>query len=199
MKPEYNELLSGSTRWVFRRKGVSYLVNFHGYSEPTDDFEGHPGTWAYYLMIPEQMFSHRWADFACVRNDDGFTHHGTAFDSVKFDSEITWASSEPNYSHKEGREFDVVKVGCDYCHLWHREQGYPHTFEWVKGDAEATVDSFLEAHPDRKMRCDYSHIWGDPLDFYASRNGRMVHKTQREILAKQGWEAWLPDDMEMQS
>ena len=196
MKPDYDEFLSGSTRWNFTRNGVDYSMNFHGYREPSEEFEGHAGTWAYYLLIPEQMFPHRWADFACVRNEYGFFHHGPAFRAVEFDSEITWSSNDPYYSRKEKREFALSRVGCDYNHSWHRYQGYPQTFNWVKRDAERTVDSFIDAHPDRLLRCDYSHTWDEASSFYTARNARMIHKSQQEKIAEDGWDGWLPAAME---
>jgi hypothetical protein len=189
-KPTYDELLSGWTQWRKQKDGVIFLLSFHGYREDQTVegvfLEGHPGTWCYYLLIPEQMYPHRWPDFACVRGEEGFESPGTAWDRVKFDSEITWSSSEPYWCRKTGREFDGVKVGCDYSHLWHREMGYADTFSSVTRDAEATVASFLGAHPDRHFRCEYGGTWDEPGNFYIAINGRRVHNSLKGTF-REGW------------
>ncbi len=187
--PRYEELLKGATTWRDSHKGVTFTLLHHGYCRG-DDYEGarhNPGTWCYYLIIPEQMYPHRWPDFACVRSESGYEHPGPAWESVEFDSEITWSSSEPYYDRKEKRQYDASKVGCDYAHLWHMERGYPDTYESVRGDAMRTVESFLRAHPDRRLSSDYSHRWGTPDQFYTAVNGRLVH-VDDEIPDE--WDGW---------
>jgi hypothetical protein len=189
--PTYEEFLLGSTVWRGEREGVSYTLNHHGYRRG-DEYkfsEYHPGIWTYYLLIPEQMFPHRWADFACKRDERGWQEHGPAFTHEMFDSEITWSSSEPYWCRKTERMWDAAKVGCDYNHLWHHERGYPDTYQSVKRDAEKTVDAFLAANPDRRFRCGYSGIWGEGDEFYTAVNGSLVHRTC-EIDPE--WKGWLP-------
>jgi hypothetical protein len=193
MRPSYKELLSGATRWSCEHMGVGYLLSFHGCRDGSAfaGDEGHAGTWCYYLMIPEQMYPHRWQDFAAKRNERGYCEHGPAFEHEMFDSEITWASSEPYWDRKTKREWDAAKVGCDYAHLWHAERGYPDTYSSVKADAERTVEMFLERNPDRLLRCEYSGIWGTADDFYTAVNGRRVHRSKADEF-DDGWAAWRP-------
>lgn len=195
MKPCYEEFLRGATRWSLTHEGVNYQLNFHGYREDETKngffLEGHPGTWCYYLIIPEQMYPHRWSDFACVRNENGFEHHGPGFEDDMFDSGITWSSSEPYWDRKLNRQFDASKVGCDYAHLWHREMGYPDTFESVKSDAINTVNKFLRAHPDYHLRSRWSGVYGLKEEFYTAINGALVHKTD-EI--PENYDLWKPKD-----
>lgn len=189
--PSLQELLKGSTQWRGEHKGVSYLLSHHGYRNG-DEYAGaeyNPGTWCYYIIVPEQMFPHRWADFAVTRKAAGYEQFGPAFDHDMFDSEITWQSSEPYYDRKTERMWDAAKVGCDYAHLWHRERGYPDTFGSVTMDAERTVEKFLAANPDRLLRCDYSGKWGQEADFYTAVNGRRVHLSQ-EANIDDGWIGW---------
>lgn len=189
MTPTLKELLKGATTWKDSHDGVSFILSHHGYRDGSEypGCDPMPGTWCYYLLIPEQMYPRRWADFACVRGPGGYESHGPAFDHDMFDTEITWSSSEPYYCRKASRMFDASKVGCDYAHLWHSERGYPDTYSSVKDDAIRTVGKFLAAHPDRHVRSDYSGVWGPVEDFYTAINGRLVHKTD-EI--PDGWDKW---------
>ena len=191
MTPTHKEMLKGATTWKENHEGVSIVLSHHGYSDG-DEYQGarpHPGTWFYYLVIPEQMYPHRWADFACVRGPTGFETQGPAFKHDFFNSEITWSSSESYFCRKEMRMFDQSKVGCDYGHLWHMERGYPDTYESVKQDAILTAQKFLAAHPDRHVRSDYSGVWATPDEFYTAINGRTVHRSDD---IPEGWETWMP-------
>lgn len=189
--PTYAEMLKGATTWRETHKNITFTLSHHGYLDGTEYDGARPGpgtgTWCYYLIIPEQMFPHRWADFAARLSDNGFFHHGPAWDAVSFDSEITWASSEPYFDRKVMKQFDAAKVGCDYAHLWHAERGYPDTFNSVRGDAIRTVESFLSAHSDGLARSDYSGLWGTKDEVYTAINGRTVH---RKDDLPDGWESW---------
>jgi hypothetical protein len=188
--PTYDELLLGATTWRGEHEGVSYTLSHHGYRRGGEyPMEPHPGIWCYYLIIPEQMYPHRWRDFACTRNERGFVDHGPAFTHEMFDTEITWSSSEPYWDRKTARMWDGAKVGCDYAHLWHHERGYPDTYQSVRHDAERTVAAFLEANPDRLFRCEYSGKWGEAEEFYTAVNGRRIH---RSCEIDPGWVGWLP-------
>jgi hypothetical protein len=189
--PTYAELLKGSTQWRGEHMGLSYLVSHHGH-RAGDEYQGaepNPGTWCYYLIVPEQMYPHRWSDFAVTTGEHGYGVFGRGFDHDMFDSEITWQSSEPYFDRKTGRKWDASKVGCDYAHLWHRERGYPDTFDSVTADAKHTVEKFIAANPDRHVRCDYSGKWDQPDQFYTAVNGRRVHLSVESSL-EPGWLGW---------
>lgn len=193
MTPTYEELLEGATKWSFRHNDVTVILSHHGYSAG-DRFPGDepkPGTWCYYLLIPEQMYPHRWDDFRCTRAEHGFEHHGPGFCHDDFDSEITWSSSEPYFCRQTMRMWDAAKVGCDYAHLYHHERGYPDTYQSVKRDAIATVEKFLSRHPDRRLRSGYSNRWDLPERFYTARNGSFVHVEDK---IPDGWVMWKPAD-----
>lgn len=189
--PTYEQLLKGATTWRNSHMGVDYLLSHHGFRKG-DEYEGAqpaPGTWCYYLIIPEQMLPHRWQEFACTRHENGFEHAGPAWEAIDFDSEITWSSSEPYWDRTTARQWDAVKVGCDYVHLWHMERGYPDTFESVKLDAQHTVESFVRSTPDRLLRSQYSGIWAPADEFYTARNGSIVHRSDS---VDPKWTGWLP-------
>ena len=191
--PTLEELLQGGTTWRKDHEGISFELSHHGHRTGREyaSADPHPGTWCYYLIIPEQMYPHRWQDFACFRSEYGYESHGPAFEHDMFDSEITWSSSQPYWDRKTERQWDASKVGCDYGHLWHMERGYPDTFQSVEADARRTVEAFLKANPDRRLRCEYSGVWGEVGDFYTARNGRRVHTSQVDKF-NDGWDSWLP-------
>lgn len=191
--PSYEELLQGATTWRKEHEGVTYILSHHGHRTGKEyaSAEPRPGTWCYYLLIPEQMYPHRWDDFACSRSEHGFEHHGRAFTHEMFDTEITHASSQPYWDRKTERMWDGSKVGCDYAHLWHHEGGYSDTYNSVNDDARRTVELFLKANPDLRLRCDYSGLWGEPSDFYTAENGKRVHNSHASSF-DDGWAKWRP-------
>ena len=188
--PTYAELLKGATTWKESHRGISFLLSHHGYRDGTEypGAKAAPGTWCYYLLIPEQMLPHRWQDFACTRNDRGFEEPGPAWNAVEFDSEVTWSSSEPYFDRKLKRVFDAAKVGCDYAHLWHMERGYPDTYRSVRLDAIATVESFIKTAPDRLLCSGYSGRWDRADRFYAAVNGALVHDDDEIDPEWTGWQ-----------
>ena len=179
VKPTQEEMLEGACKWVKKHKGVTYELSFHGYRGAGESLgfydEGHEGTWCYYIYVPESMYPHRFNDFA-VTYEGGFGRQGPAWDSVSFDTEITWASSERGYDRKTNKPKETSKVGCDYNHLWHREGGYTDTYSSVNRDAINTVESLLSSHPDYHYRCMWSGLWGPKKDFYECVGGWLVHK-----------------------
>lgn len=195
--PTYAELLEGATTWHKDHCGVGVILSHHGHRTGTEyvGAEPHPGTWCYYLLIPEQMYPHRWADFAVTRNERGYCDHGPAFEHEMFDTEITWQSSEPYWCRKTKRMWDAAKVGCDYNHSWHRDYGYPDTYQSVERDARRTVELFLAANPDHYVRCEYSGIWGMPNEFYTAVNGRRVHNSYADRFDN-GWAKRRPTEID---
>lgn len=193
MTPTYEELLTGATRWSKSHKSVNYLLLFHGHVRGDEHpiAQPHPGIWCYYIIVPQEMYPHRWDEFACVRDEHGFEHPGSAWDYVEFDTGITWSSSEPYFCRHSKRMFDASKVGCDYNHLWQSETCYPDNFTSVNQDAIRTVESLLTTHPDYRLKSAYSHKWGEPDDFYTAINGCFVHKDDK---IPYEWDEWKEAD-----
>lgn len=195
--PTYAELLTGHTEWVRKHNGVRYLVSFHGHrtGEEYAGAEPQPGTWCWYLLIPEQMYPHRWDDFAVVpkvSTGEPVFHYDSepeAFDDLPFHGGITWSSNEPYRDRKSGKVWAQSKIGCDYNHLWDREGGYYHTFQMVCEDAEKCVEAFLKKHPDHLVQSDYSSVWDTPDRFYTAVNGRRVHVDEESKISAD-WTGW---------
>lgn len=179
MTPTYEEYKAGATQWRSNIKGVGVLLSHHGVRPEPDFITGlpHPGTWAYYILVPEQMYPHRWDDFKCIRDEHGFEQNGKAFDAVDFHGRITWASSEPYFCRKTMRHWDGVKVGCDYNHLWDADGYYSDGYDDVLHDAKISAAQFLDLNPDFHMRCAYTGVWADNAEFYQARNKAWVHQS----------------------
>lgn len=195
MTPTFEEMLEGATTWRKTHMGVGYVLSHHGH-RTGDEYEGaehHPGTWCYYLLVPEPMYPLRWDDFKCILGEHGFFEYPKALsDYDLFDTEVTFAESLPYWDRKEKKQFDLSKVGCDYGHSWHRDQGYSDTFQSVNMDAKRTVEKLLKAHPDFMIKSGYSNVWGDRSEFYEDENGKMIHKTKDKL--SDGWldKGWAP-------
>lgn len=192
MTPTYEEMLKGATEWGQTYRDVRIVLKHHGFARG-DEYQGarpHPGIWCYYLIVSEEMYPHRWQDFAVREGEYGYDEPGPAWDNVQFDSEITFSCSIPYKKRSTGERIDQVKVGCDYGHLWHEERGYPDTYQSVLSDARRTVDSLLEQHPDCRFKSEYSHRWGSEEDFYIAVNGKRVHKDDEisDSWMSNGWQ-----------
>lgn len=194
MTPTIDEYKKGATHWRINEGGVSILLSHHGVRDDPDFTTGlpYPGTWAYYLIVPEQMYPNNWDQFKCHRDEAGFEHNGPAFDDVDFHGGITWSSSKPYFCRKTMRQWDASKVGCDYAHLWDAEAYYPDNFETVSLDAKRSAKQLLDLHKDFFLRCGYTGIWASKEEFYTARNGEIVHNSVAEL--ENATSHWLPKE-----
>lgn len=192
MKPTYSELLSGATRWIFRDLEIPYELAFHGYSE--DARFPSAGTWCYYLLLAEQQFlPEDWAKLCFepeIRNW-GQTYPYHQFPDIDFHGGVTFYEIKEVWDKQLAKKMRVVKVGCDYNHLWDSERGYPDTLENVKLDAQRSVRELLDLFPNRNKRCEYSGRWDAASEFYTAKNGRTVHNSFAATF-EDGWDSWRP-------
>lgn len=192
MTPTYEEYKRGATQWRENLKGVGLLLSHHSAFSAEEGPTGteRPGTWAYYLLVREQMYPDQWSEFSCMRDENGFEHSGPAFDRVEFHGGISWSSSEPYFDRRTMREWGGVKVGCDYSHIWDEERGYPDTYDSVLLNAKRSAEQLLIEFPNYQLRCPYSGVWAPNDEFYEAVNGALVHYS---ILEKPSLsEHWKP-------
>jgi len=198
VKPEYNELLKGHTTWTERYNDVIINLSFHGYIPPSERYgisDYGRGTWCYYLILDERMFSKEdWKKlcFKPKKTEYGLNYDYHRFPDVDFHCGITFYEVKKQYDHGTDKDYKIVKAGCDYNHLCDQEQGYSDTYESVLYDAKHSVDKLLEKFTNVKMRCKYSGKWDEHDMFYKAKNGFMVHKSYQEKLKQDNWDAWLP-------
>lgn len=194
MKPTYDDLLSSAAQWRGEHNGIAYLLSWHGRSDYSPE-----GTWCYYLLPNSQQFyPEDWAKLRLNREDkqyfgEGSWHRHYDYDSFPdLDAHGGWTFGEmQTYLGKDGQEYEQVKVGCDYAHLWDRECGFAHGKSAIEHDAKKSIDLLCEMFPRRRQRCGYSGLFGDPEEFYTARNGAIVHKSYADKF-EDGWAAWRP-------
>jgi len=195
MIPSHDDFLDCSARWRGEHSGIAYELSWHGRSEhnPT-------GTWCYYLLLTEQQFSPEdWKRLRLEREDKQFFggpnwHRHFDYDSfpdLKAHGGWTWGEMTV-FLGRDGKEYEHVKVGCDYAHLWDREAGYPDTRSSVEFDAKQSIDILTRMFPNRRERCGYCGMYDESSQFYTAINGARVHQSQIGKLRETGWEKWLP-------
>jgi hypothetical protein len=186
MRPTIEDFLSSASKWRDQHKGISYELSWHGRSEEYSP----EGTWCWYILVnSEQFYADDWAKLRLEKQDRQFMSAGSWHRHWTYDNfpdvepHGGWTYGEMStYLGKDGQEYELVKVGCDYSHLWDRESGYWQGKSDVERDVKHSIDLLVEMFHD------------DPEQFYTARNGQTVHKSQREKLTGDGWEGWLPAD-----
>lgn len=126
-------------RWLFDYRGVTVEV----VSRPAYEiFTGAATMWTYYVHAREQMFQADDVPSVFIPPNGKMKHYPyeymrSAWADVDFHGGVTFYNIVNCVPDRR-----VVKVGCDYGHLWDRECHY--TLESVVGDAKRTVDSMHE-------------------------------------------------------
>lgn len=195
MVPTNDDFLNCAAKWRGEHQGIAYDLSWHGRSEYSPQ-----GTWCYYLLLTEQQFSAEdWKRLRLAREDkqffDGMSWH-RHFDYDAFPdlgAHGGWTYGEMTvFLGKDGKEYEQVKVGCDYAHLWDREMDYPECRSTVESDAKRSINLLVEMFPKRRERCGYCGKYDNPDQFYTAINGQRVHRSQIDKLKDSGWEKWLP-------
>lgn len=193
MKPDYETLLHGATTWYETYRDIQIELSFHRYRS-----EGpvpHPGTWCYYLRLVECAFSPEdWRKLVVPSDvhDFGVSYDYYKFPDLDFYGGVTFYKMHEGFDRLHKRPCQLIKVGCDYAHLWDMERGYPDDYESVLRDAKRSVDVLLEMFPDIHTLCAYSGLWDVDANFYVARNGKKVHKNYAEKIAERGDSPWSP-------
>lgn len=197
MQPTYEELLKANSRWHSEHNNVGIELSFHGYVPPEERSGysyGH-GTWCYYLILDERMFYPKDWKHICLKGEKGeygIDYNYYRFPDIDFHGGITFYEVTKHYDHKTGKDYRIVKAGCDYNHLWDGEAGYPDYYDTVLFDAKHSVKRLLETYPNVKLRCKYSGLWDVPDMFYKAKNDSMIHKSCQDKIVEHGWNNWLP-------
>ena len=149
------------------------------------------GAWCYYLMLrQEQFYPADWDRLRLKKEDKqlgglSWHRHWTYDDFPDLDAHGGWTYGELTvYLGKDGQEYEHVKVGCDYAHLWDQEAGYWQGRADVEKDAKHSIELLCAMFPRRRERCGYSGKWDDPEKFYTARNGTRIHVSQRRSIQR---------------
>lgn len=193
-KPSLEDFLKSAAKWNDSHRGIRYELSWHGCSDYSPQ-----GTWCYYICVNSQEFyPEDWQRLRLERQDNqmfggGSWHRHWNYDSFPdLDAHCGWTFGEMDtYLGKDGKEYEAVKVGCDYAHLYDRENGFWHGRADVERDAKRSIELLCEMFPRRRQRCAYSGKYDDADQFYTARNGLIVHKDSK---LPDGWVEWLPSD-----
>ena len=195
MKPTYDEMLSGSCKWRGSHKGIAYELSWHGMGDYNPQ-----GTWCWYLLLTQEQFQpDDWTKLRLEKQDKQFHeggrwHRHWDYDKFPdFEPHGGWTWGEmTTFLGGDGKEYEHIKVGCDYAHLWDREGGFWQGKDEIERDVKRSIDLLCEAFPLMRERCAYSGTWGEPEEFYTARNGARVHKSQRSKFSDAEWPQWQP-------
>ncbi len=140
--------------WNGNYRGVQFEIN--NFKIPPNIVDDHESdNWTYYLYIHLNKIPKE-------NNPDSFWLKGKADErgrvfynyyendaimDIEFHGGCTWYSKERGFDG----ENKVIKIGCDYQHLW--DEGIYYYIEWVQKDVMDTIDSFLLRVPDYKYCC----------------------------------------------
>jgi len=189
--PSNDQIRDACLRWNREWQAVPIEITYHGVSDwrPL-------GIWCYYLYLHQNMFQ-RAEDFARFNlpyqtykfNGKWYRHY--PYDEVsdlEWHGGITFGERREGYDHFTAEPYTIIKLGCDYGHLWDEENGYWQGLEEVYADAKRSADALVAIAP-MKVRCAYSGRIDMPDRFYTAINGAQVH-VDAEIPI--GWDNWRP-------
>jgi hypothetical protein len=193
-KPRLEDFMDCCARWNDSHRGIRYELSWHGRSDYSPQ-----GTWCYYIFVnSEEFYADDWQRLRLEREDKQYFggmswHRHYNYDAFPdLDAHCGWTFGEMNtYLGKDGKEYEQVKVGCDYQHLYDRENDFWQGRADVERDAKRSIDLLCEMFPRRRQRCSYSGQYDDADQFYTARNGSIVHKRQQDKF-DDGWAAWRP-------
>lgn len=184
--PSNDDFLSAGCTWFGSHNGIRYKLSWHGRSDYNPK-----GTWCYYLLVnQEQFYPDDWAKLRLERQDHQFMGAGSwhrhwsyeNFPDVDFHGGPTWGEMTV-YLGRDGKEYELVTVGCDYAHLWDEECGRWQGKNEIEDDAKRSIDLLCKQFPRRRAKCSYTGQYDDADKFYTAVNGALVHESQREELA----------------
>lgn len=139
--------------WTGSHKGVSFEIN--NWKTPPNIFEPtEKDCWTYYLIIHidripiENNPKSYWlkGEKMMSRISYSYYDHDVMCD-FDWHGGITWYSKEHGFDNSN----KVIKIGCDYSHLW--DEGHFYEIEDVKSDVENTIERFLHHIPNYKHWC----------------------------------------------
>ncbi len=195
--PTLEQYRSGATTWRREHEQIIYNLAHWGVS----DYQPQ-GIWNYYLYLPENMFQ-RPEDFALFNLEPKVSlGYGDKFrqdydyysiPDLELSGGITFYDRLTGINPATGEPMFVVKVGCDYNHLWNGERGYSEDMEEVDRDAKRSLDVLVSRYA-LNRRCAYSGVIDHPSTFYLSNAGYFIHNSRREALIAEGHPAWMPKE-----
>lgn len=110
------------------------------------------GVWNYYCLIPERLitpevFKELWLSDKVVKwSEHGQFHIIHDYMNERF-NQVFWHGGITHYSKVGQVEgFRLVKLGCDYNHLWNEERGFRFDIDEVASEAIRTAKELIELY-----------------------------------------------------
>ena len=155
----FEEAQAAHMRWNGKHKGVTWEVSYWGVGQFND---GH-GMWNRYIFIPEEMIPDEFDQFWLPPYEWGITetkHISYRYEDTKL-ADLEWNGGATFYEKKGGIDGQprLIKIGCDYGHVWDAEQGYPYSLSHVRHDAMITCWAFRKMFPASLYRCSHNGKW----------------------------------------
>lgn len=152
------------TEWSGEYKGISWEIQrWPGYQY--ESIASNKWNWTMYLYlwldrIPDNAESY-WLPpktglFSGGRIHYDYPNH-EVLSGIKWNGGITWYSKESGHDGEKR----VIKVGCDFQHLWDHEHG-DYTLDSILYHVREAVDSFREAVPGYRYWCRQDGKLHDP-------------------------------------
>ena len=190
--PSQDDFLSCCAKWYGKHEGIQYELSWHGRSDYSP-----AGTWCWYILLPEEQFyPEEWATLRLERQDresyGSWRRHWSYDNFPDADPHGGWTFGEQyTYLGRDGKEYERVKVGCDYAHSWDRDDGYWRGKGEIERDVKRSIEVLLKMYPRRRLQCGYSGKWGNADEFYTSANGPIL-KSLEDKMRADGSTRWLP-------
>ena len=109
------------------------------------------GVWNYYCSIPERVmpdrFEELWLPVKMLKfSEAGAEHESYDYMKAPF-ANVSWRCGITFYAQiGQNKGHRIVKLGCDYSHLYDQEHGYPYSRESVCNDALETAKQLIELY-----------------------------------------------------
>lgn len=172
--------LSHIETWHGLYRDIAFDVSHHAVS----DFQ-RKGIWNYYILIPvDQLIEADRANFVLEPHEWNRKRHGCPAD-VRYHYE-----SLPDLDLHGGCTFydiigspgpRVVKIGCDYAHLWDNDAGYPADLKRCVDDAKHSIGVLWEVVPDMLRRCYYLGGFWKPGEGEETEHGWLSHAGKQRM------------------
>lgn len=179
--------------WKFVHREIDYKVALWGLGSMCD---GH-GMWNYYLYLREEQFGSEkfaplwlepeWKTFGGKREHETYNYYISPFTELDLHGGITLYKRHGDGIHMPR----CVEIGCDYGHLWDREDGYGYDLRHVRRDAERSIDLLLGLYPDLRVKCSWDGTYHPREEMLTNKYGRLVWRENRAAIPA-GWD-WFPE------
>ncbi len=179
MKPTLEQFMTCAARWDGEHRGIRYELSWHGASEYQPQ-----GIWCWYIIVTqEQFYADDWAKLRLEpqeRELAGSKHRHWSYETFPdCDPHGEWTFGEMStYMGRDGKDYDRVKVGCDYNHSHNRDEGYWQGRDDLERDVKASIEKLVKMFPKRRVKCAYSGRWDDADKFFETNAGWLVHVSQ---------------------